>query len=56
MAEVGLVRSAQVALDVAQTTVPRYRTTFSTPEQQEKFKTLKEEAKEKRQGKEEMKQ
>ena len=29
MAEVGLVRFAQVALDVAQTTVPRYRTTFS---------------------------
>ncbi len=29
MAEVGLVRFGQVALDVAQTTVPRYRTTFS---------------------------
>jgi hypothetical protein len=29
MAEVGLVRFAHVALDVAQTTVPRYRTTFS---------------------------
>ena len=29
MAEVGLVRFSQVALDVAQTTVPRYRTTFS---------------------------
>jgi len=29
MAEVGLVRFAQVALDVAQVTVPRYRTCFS---------------------------
>jgi hypothetical protein len=29
MAEVGVVRSAQVALDVAQATVPRYRTAFS---------------------------
>ena len=29
MAEVGLVRFGQVALDVAQATVPRYRTTFS---------------------------
>ena len=29
MAEVGLVRFAQVALDVAQATVPRYRTCFS---------------------------
>jgi hypothetical protein len=29
MAEVGLLRFAQVALEVAQTTVPRYRTTFS---------------------------
>ena len=29
MAEVGLVRFAQVALDIAQATVPRYRTTFS---------------------------
>ena len=29
MAEVGLVRFGEVALDVAQTTVPRYRTTFS---------------------------
>jgi hypothetical protein len=29
MAEVGLVRFAHVALDVAQTTVPRYRTTYS---------------------------
>jgi hypothetical protein len=29
MAEVGLVRFAQVALGVAQTTVSRYRTTFS---------------------------
>lgn len=29
MAEVGLVRFAHVALDVAQATVPRYRTTFS---------------------------
>lgn len=29
MAEVGLVRFAQVALDVATATVPRYRTTFS---------------------------
>ena len=29
MAEVGLVRFAQVALDVAAATVPRYRTTFS---------------------------
>ncbi len=29
MAEVGLVRFAHVAVDVAQTTVPRYRTTFS---------------------------
>jgi hypothetical protein len=29
MAEVGLVRFGQVALDVAQTTVPRYRTPFS---------------------------
>ena len=29
MAEVGLVRFGQVALDVAQTTVPRYRTAFS---------------------------
>jgi hypothetical protein len=29
MAEVGLVRFGQVALDVAKTTVPRYRTTFS---------------------------
>ena len=29
MAEVGLVRFGQVALDVAQATVPRYRTAFS---------------------------
>jgi Transposase domain (DUF772) len=29
MAEVGLVRFAQVALDVAAVTVPRYRTCFS---------------------------
>jgi hypothetical protein len=29
MAEIGLVRFAQVALDVAQATVPRYRTAFS---------------------------
>src|SRR5512143_2084153 len=29
MPEVGLVRFGQVALDVAQATVPRYRTTFS---------------------------
>src|SRR5260370_33383584 len=29
MAEVGLVRFAQVALDVAKVTVPRYRTCFS---------------------------
>jgi len=29
MAEVGLVRFAQVALDVAQATVPPYRTAFS---------------------------
>jgi hypothetical protein len=29
MAEVGLVRFAQVALDIARTTVPRYRTSFS---------------------------
>ena len=29
MAEVGLVRFAQVALDVAQVTVPRYRTCLS---------------------------
>lgn len=29
MAEVGLVRFGHVALDVAQATVPRYRTTFS---------------------------
>jgi len=29
MAEVGLVRFAQVALDVARATVPRYRTCFS---------------------------
>ena len=29
MSEVGLVRFGQVALEVAQATVPRYRTTFS---------------------------
>lgn len=29
MAEVGFVRFAQVALDVATATVPRYRTAFS---------------------------
>jgi hypothetical protein len=29
MAEIGLVQFARVALDVAQATVPRYRTTFS---------------------------
>ncbi|MGB8770649.1 MAG: transposase [Candidatus Korobacteraceae bacterium] len=32
MAEVGLVRLAQVALDVAMAAVPRYRTTFSKPQ------------------------
>jgi hypothetical protein len=29
MAEIGLVQFARVALDVAQATVPRYRTKFS---------------------------